>query len=52
MSKICAAGNNCPYSKQQTTGGCECADLCPGFVEDIRWTNGTTAAEPNITPKG
>ena len=33
MSKICKASYNCPFAPEQTTVGCPCADLCPGYVD-------------------
>ena len=31
MSEICES-SNCPFAPEQTTEGCPCADLCPGYV--------------------
>lgn len=47
MSKICAAGSNCPYSVDQGTGGCPCAELCPGFCEDKRFECSTSTVPYN-----
>lgn len=33
MSKICGSNNACPFAPEQTTEGCPCADLCPGYVD-------------------
>lgn len=32
MSKICGAASGCPFAPEQTTGGCACAELCPGYT--------------------
>ena len=40
MSKICGAASGCPFAPEQTTGGCPCAELCPGYYEDVRLTDG------------
>lgn len=44
MSKVCAASQTCPFAPEQTTGGCPCAELCPGFKEntDIWYSSNTT----------
>lgn len=44
MSKICAAASNCPFSQQQTTAGCPCAELCPGFCEETETYSSTSTA--------
>lgn len=33
MSKVCGSAKDCPFAPEQTTGGCPCADLCPGYCE-------------------
>ena len=38
MSKICGAANGCRFSPEQDSGGCPCADLCPGYCEPCKVT--------------
>ena len=45
MSKMCGAANACPFSQQQTTGGCPCAELCPGFCEKADVAYSSASAE-------
>ena len=33
MSKVCGSWRGCPFSPEQTTGGCACAELCPGYTD-------------------
>ena len=40
MSKICDAALTCPFAPEQTTTGCICAELCPGFVSSKNTTGG------------
>ena len=51
MSKICAAANSCPFSQQQTTAGCPCAELCPGFCESTETISSTSAVQIDYTQK-
>lgn len=46
MAKVCTAGNTCPYSQQQTTGGCPAAEVCPGYTapDYIEYAIGTPPA--------
>lgn len=52
MAKICGAASNCPFSQQQTTVGCPCAELCPGYCEDITTYTTTSTTEEKSTQKG
>ncbi len=45
MSKICGAARGCPFSPEQTTGGCACAELCPGYTEPGTTVRTTDHAE-------
>lgn len=45
MSKVCGSANCCPYAPEQTTSGCPCADLCPGYCKDA-YTFTSTATIP------
>lgn len=38
MSKVCGAYGLCHYSPEQNSGGCPCAELCPGYCEPCRVT--------------
>lgn len=42
MSKICAVASTCPCAPAQTTEGCPCAELCPGYCEGVGPTYSTT----------
>lgn len=42
MSKICGNASGCPFKPEQNTGGCPCAELCPGYCEDTRLTYSTS----------
>lgn len=42
MSKICGHASGCPYAPEQTTAGCPCAELCPGYCENTRLTYSTS----------
>ena len=45
MSKVCGRYSGCPFAPDQTTGGCPCAELCPGFCKDSR-VIASTSTEP------
>ena len=38
MSRICGNAGGCPYAPEQDSGGCPCADLCPGFCKPCKVT--------------
>ena len=38
MSLVCRASQTCPFAPEQTTGGCPCAELCPGFTDSTGFT--------------
>lgn len=50
--KICGAANGCPFSQEQTTGGCPRAETCPGYSEP-GWvtTSNRTVPEPPYNSK-
>lgn len=50
MSKICAMANACPYAPEQTTGGCPCAELCPGYCEGVGLTYSITTQLDKNSP--
>ena len=47
MSKVCGAASICPFGQQQTTSGCPCAELCPGYCEKIETTTSTSTTISN-----
>lgn len=49
MSKICGAASYCPYKPEQTTGGCPCAELCPGYCVGTA-SEYSTSTTPDHTP--
>lgn len=42
MSKICGNASGCPFKPEQITGGCPCAELCPGYCEPATTNFSTT----------
>ena len=45
MSRICGGAQGCPFAPEQDSGGCPCADLCPGYCEPCRVTT-SNRSEP------
>lgn len=49
MSKICVYSDSCRFAPDQTTtGGCPCAELCPGYCKDSRIEYSTHTVPGNM----